>query len=130
MDNETGILSASFKDLFTTKMIKYSIIPFVITMLVIYTLFFILAGIGLDQLGNTLEIESNQTTIQNGIPHTESFSATLENTAVIRFLMSSAVTSWIASFLVYTIGSLLMLYFSIFVALIVIGFMTHMILKE
>ncbi|MFT7860550.1 MAG: EI24 domain-containing protein, partial [Sulfurimonas sp.] len=87
-------------------------------------------GIGLDQLDATMQVESNKTTIQNGIPHTESFEATLRNTAIIKFLMSSAVTSWIATFLVYTIGSLMMLYFSIFVALIVIGFLTEIILKE
>ncbi|WP_304546231.1 EI24 domain-containing protein [Sulfurimonas microaerophilic] len=130
MDNETGILTLSIKDLFTSKMIKYSILPFVVSMLVLYILFFVLAGIGLDQLDSTMHVESTQTTIQNGVPHTDSFTATLENTAIIKFLMSSAITSWIATFLVYTIGSILMLYFSIFVALIVIGFMTHMILKE
>jgi hypothetical protein len=44
--------------------------------------------------------------------------------------MGSAVTSWIATFLVYTIGSFLTLYFSIFVALIVVGFLTPTILRE
>lgn len=130
MDNETSILSLSMKDLFTSKMIKYSILPFILSMLILYILFFVLAGIGLDQLDSSMHVESTQTTIENGVPHTDSFSATLENTAIIKFLMSSAVTSWIATFLVYTIGSILMLYFSIFVALLVIGFMTHMILKE
>ncbi len=130
MDNEPTILSQSIKDLLTTKMIKYSILPFVFSMLILYILFFILAGIGLDQLDATMHIESNQTTIQNGIPHTESFTTTLQNTAVIKFLMSSAITSWIATFLVYTIGSLLMLYVSIFVALLVMGFLTGIILKE
>lgn len=130
MDNETSILSLSIKDLFTSKMIKYSIMPFILSMLILYILFFVLAGVGLDQLDSTMHVESSQTTIENGVPHTDTFTATLENTAIIKFLMSSAVTSWIATFLVYTIGSVLMLYFSIFVALLVIGFMTHMILKE
>ncbi len=130
MDNETQILKLSIKDLLTTKMIKYSIVPFVLSMLILYILFFILAGIGLEHLDATMHVESNQTTIQNGIPHTDSFSTTLQNTAIIKFLMSSAITSWIASFLVYTVGSLLMLYLSIFVALLVIGLLTHIILKE
>ncbi len=129
MNDETNILSISLKDLFTKKMITYSILPFVLSMIVLYVLFFIVAGIGLDQLG-TLDINSTQTTIQNGIPHTDSFAATLQGTAIIKFLMSSALTSWIASFLVYTIGGFLTLYLSIFVALIVIGFLTHMILQE
>jgi hypothetical protein len=94
-----------------------------------YTLFFFLAGAGLEQLG-TMQVESTQTSIENGIPHTDNFAATLEGTSIIKFLMSHAITSWIATFLVYTIGTLLTLYFSIFVALIVIGFMTPFVLKE
>ena len=129
MNSESSILSLSIKDLFTSKMLKYSILPFVFSMLVMYILFFVVAGFGLEQLGS-MDVQTSQTTIENGIPHTESFQATLEGTALIKFLMSSAVTSWIATFLVYTIGTFLTLYFSIFVALIVIGFMTPMILKE
>ena len=129
MDNEQSILSKSIKDLFTSKMLQYSLVPFVLSMVVMYILFFVIAGIGLDQFA-TVDIQSTQTTIENGIPHTESFSATLENTAIIKFLMSSALTSWIASFLVYTIGGFLTLYASIFVAILIIGFLTHMILKE
>ena len=129
MDSESSILSLSIKDLFTAKMMKYSLLPFVFSMIILYVLFFVVAGIGLDQLG-TMDVQSSQTTIENGIPHTESFAATLEGTAIIKFLMSSALTSWIASFLVYTIGTFLTLYFSIFIALLVIGFLTPVILKE
>ena len=129
MDNETNTLSLSIKDLFTGTMIKYSFLPFVLSMLIMYVLFFLIAGVGLDQLGS-MDVSSTQTTIENGIPHTESFAATLEGTAIIKFLMSSAITSWIASFLVYTIGSFLTLYLSIFIAVLVIGFLTPIILKE
>ncbi len=129
MDNEPSILSKSLKDLFTAKMLQYSILPFVLSMIVLYILFFVVAGIGLDQLG-TMTVESSQMSIENGVPHTESFSATLEDTAIIKFLMSSALTSWIASFLVYTIGGFITLYASIFVAVLIIGFLTHSILYE
>jgi len=129
MNNENSILLLSIKDLFTAKMLKYSILPFILSMLVLYILFFVAAGIGLDSLGN-LSVESSQTTIQNGIPHTDTFAATLEGTAIIQFLMSHAITSWIATFLVYTIGTFLTLYFSIFIALLIIGFLTPIILKE
>jgi len=129
MNDETSILSKSIKDLFTSKMLQYSLLPFVLSMIILYTLFFIVAGMGIDQF-TTLDINSTQTTIQNGIPHSDTFTATLQGTAIIKFLMSSALTSWIATFLVYTIGSFITLYFSIFVALLVIGFLTHAILKE
>ena len=129
MNSETSVLTLSIKDLFTSKMLQYSILPFIFSMLILYVLFFVVAGLGLEQLGS-MDVQTSQTTIENGIPHTDSFQATLEGTALIKFLMSSAITSWIATFLVYTIGTFLTLYFSIFVALIVIGFMTPMILKE
>lgn len=129
MDSENSILALSIKDLLTSKMIKYSILPFLGSMIVLYILFFIVAGIGLDSLGS-MQVHSTETTIQNGVVNTDTFQATLEGTALIQWLMSSALTSWIATFLVYTIGSFLTLYFSIFVALLIIGFLTPIILKE
>lgn len=129
MNTQNSILFLSIKDLFTSKMMKYSILPFILSMLVLYILFFVLAGMSLDSLG-TMNIQSTQTTMQNGVPHTDSFNATLEGSALIQFLMSHAITSWIATFLVYTVGSFLTLYLSIFVALIIVGFLTPTILKE
>ena len=127
--NDIKIFKNSLRDLLTPKMLKYSLLPFLISMVVLYILFFIVAGVGLDMLG-TLNVESSQTTLENGVPHTENFSAILEGTAIIKFLMSYTVTSWIASFLVYTVGTFLTLYISIFVAVIVVGFLTPFILKE
>ena len=127
--NDIEIFKNSIKDLLTPQMLKFSLMPFLISMVVLYILFFIVAGAGLDMLG-TLSVESSQTTVENGVPHTESFSALLEGTAIIKFLMSYSFTSWIASFLVYTIGTFLTLYISIFVAVIVVGFLTPFILKE
>jgi len=129
MNSENSILALSFKDLFTSKMLKYSLLPFILSMVVLYLLFFIVAGIGLESLGS-MQVESSQTSLVNGVPNTDTFQATLEGTALIQFLMSHTITSWIATFLVYTVGTFLTLYFSIFVALIIIGFLTPTILKE
>lgn len=129
MNNENSILSLSIKDLFTSKMLKYSILPFILSMIVLYILFFVVAGIGLDSLGS-MQIESSQTSVVNGVPNTDTFQASLEGTALIQFLMSHAITSWIATFLVYTVGMFMTLYFSIFIALLIIGFLTPTILKE
>ena len=129
MDEEKNILILSVKDFFTIKMLKYSVLPFIVSVVVIYILFFSLAGLGVDQL-STLDIQSTQTTIENGVPHTESFSAQLEGSSIIQFLMSYTLTSWIASFLIYAIGGFFTLYLSIFIALVVIGFLTPLILKE
>ncbi len=129
MNSESNILILSIKDLFTSKMLKYSILPFLLSMLVLYTLFFVFAGIGLDSLG-TMQVHSSTTTIQNGIPNTDTFNETLQGTALIQWLMSHAITSWIATFLLYTVGSLLTLYFSIFIAILIVGFLTPVILRE
>ena len=129
MNSESNILILSIKDLFTSKMLKYSILPFLLSMLVLYTLFFVFAGAGLDSLG-TMQVHSSTTTIQNGIPNTDTFNETLQGTALIQWLMSHAITSWIATFLLYTVGSLLTLYFSIFIAILIVGFLTPVILRE
>ena len=94
-----------------------------------YIIFFVIAGITLDQIG-TMDVSSTQTTIENGIPHTETIQAKLEGLSIIKFFAQYAITSWIASFLVYAIGGFLTLYVSIFIAIIVVGFLTPFILKE
>jgi len=129
MNSENNTLILSIKDFFTASMLKYSLLPFIMSMIILYALFFYIAGVGLDQLG-PVDVSTTQTSVENGIPHTDSFEATLEGTALVKFLMSSAITSWIATFLVYTVGSFLVLYLSIFVALIVVGLLTPLVLKE
>ena len=129
MINETNLFILSIKDFLTLRMFKYSLLPFIITIVIMYVLFFIVAGIGLDHLG-TMNISTTQTTMQDGVPHTESLQATLEGLSIIKFLANYALTSWIATFLVYAIGGFLTLYASIFIAVLVIGFLTPYILKE
>jgi len=129
MINEKDILLLSIKDFFTAKMLKYSVLPFIISIVIMYLIFFSIAGIGLDQLGS-LSIQTSETTIQNGIPHTDTVSTQLEGNAILEFLMSYTITSWLASFLVYTVGSFFVLYLSIFIAIVIVGFLTPMVLKE
>ena len=127
--SEKNIILLSIQDFFTTKMLKYSVAPFILTIVLMYILFFVGAGMGIEHLGQ-MEVHTSETTIQNGIPHTESFSTMIEGTAIIQFLMSYAITSWIATFLIYAIGSFFVLYASIFIAIIIIGFLTPFVLKE
>lgn len=127
--NEKDILLQSIKDFLTPKMLKYALLPFIISIIVMYILFFVVAGIGVEQLG-TMHVESSQTTVQNGIPHTETLEAELEGSAIMKFLMSYTLTSWLATFFIYIIGGFLTIYLSIFVAIIIIGFLTPLVLKE
>jgi len=125
-----SVFMLSVRDFFTSKMLKYAIMPFVATLIVMYILFFVIAGAGLDNMHSSLNINTTQTTIQNGIPSTQNFSAHVENSSIIQFLMKYSVTSWLAAFLVYAIGGFFVLYASIFIAVIIIGFMTPLVLKE
>ena len=126
---DKNILLLSIKDFLTPKMLKYALLPFIVTLILMYIIFFAIAGIGVDSLA-TLDVQSTQTTVQNGIPHTESITAKLEGLEIIQYLMSFAVTSWIATFLIYAIGGFLTLHASIFIAIIVIGFLTPAVMKE
>ena len=128
MNNSENLLILSIKDALSPKMLKFTLLPFVISMTIMYIAFFLLAGAGLDALG-TLDVQTTETTLQNGVPHTDTLSAQLEGTAIIQFLMSHAITSWIATFLVYAIGGFFTLYLSIIVALLVVGFLTPYILS-
>ncbi|MFA6191092.1 MAG: EI24 domain-containing protein [Sulfurimonas sp.] len=125
----SNLLLQSMRDFFTPKMLKYALMPFIITMVALYIIFFVIAGMGLEQLG-TLSIQSSQTTMHNGIANSETTSALLQGSSIIQFLMTHAITSWIVSFLVYSIGGFLVLYVSIFVAVLVIGFLTEPVLRE
>lgn len=127
--SEKEILLQSIKDFLTPKMLKYALLPFLLSLIIMYIIFFVIAGIGVEQLG-TLNIESSQTTIENGIPHTETLQAELEGSSIIKFLMSYTLTSWLATFLIYAVGGFLTIYVSIFAAVIIIGFLTPFVLKE
>ena len=127
--NEQNLVAQSIKDFLTPKMLKYSLAPIIVTLVLMYILFFVLAGIGADQIGE-MHIQAQQTTVENGVEHTDSLEAYLEGTKIIQFLMSYAATAWIATFLIYVIGGFLTLYASIFIAIIVIGFLTPYVLKE
>jgi len=131
MTKEIDLIKLSINDFFSKKMLKFSILPFIATIIVMYLFFFALAGLGIDALGTgTMDIHTTETTMINGIPHTETMQTELEGSSIIKFLMSYALTSWLASFLIYAIGGLLTLYISIVAALFVIGFLTPYILKE
>jgi hypothetical protein len=127
--SEKNLILLSVRDFFTAKMLKYSLAPFIVTIVLMYIIFFVVAGIGVDSMAQ-MQVHTSETTMQNGVPHTESMSTMLEGSAIIQFLMSYAVTSWIATFLIYAIGSFLILYASIFIAVLVIGFLTPFVLKE
>jgi hypothetical protein len=125
-----NLLLLSVHDFFTKEIMKIAFFPFLLTLIVLYILFFIGADMGFEQLQHsTLHVEQSQTTITDGIPHTEHTSETAQGSGIIDFLLKYSLTSWLISFLLYTVGSLFVLLLSIVISLSIIGFLTPAILK-
>jgi len=76
-----------------------------------------------------VQVQQSQTTLKNGIPHTETSDITATGSGVVDLLLRYSITSWLASFLLYTVGSFFILLLSIVIALVVIGFLTPPILR-
>ena len=133
MNDELNILKLSIKDFFSSKMLIFSILPFVITIVLMYIIFFIIAGITLESF-SYMDIYTTHTSIENGITHTETTNTNLQSTSIFDWLMSfafvSAIVSSFLSFSIYAIGGVLTLYLSIVIAIVIIGFLTPYILKE
>lgn len=127
-----NIWTISVKDFFTKKMLQLALIPFAGTILIMYIFFFGAAGAGLDALQqSTLKIEKQQQVEHNGQLEQEHEITTVEGgSAILRFLMEHTVTSWLVSFIVFTVGGIITFIFAMFIALIIIGFLTPFIVKE
>lgn len=127
-----NVWTISVKDFLTKKMLQLALIPFAGTILIMYIFFFGAAGAGLDALReSTLQIEQQQQVERNGVVEQEHEVTTIEGgSAILRFLMEHTVTSWLVSFIVFTVGGIITFIFAIFIALIIIGFLTPFIVKE
>jgi len=121
---EADIVALSIKDFFSKDILKLAILPFIVTMFIVYSLFFAGASIALDSLDG---IQIEQTTTNVGFNDVNE--PTFVDEVAQWFLKSTAI-SWMMSILVYVIGAVAMIYVSIFISLIVIGFLTPYILTK
>lgn len=128
--NEFNIFSTSLKDFFTSPILKIALYPLIITTVVLYVMFFTAADIGISALENhVVHVESSQTTIDGmGVVDTTQTSETYFGKGIIDFLLKYSITSWLAGFLIYTVGTVIVMMFSVFITLLIIGFLTPMIL--
>jgi hypothetical protein len=129
-DIDSTLFALSIKDFFTKEILKLAIYPFIITIIVMYALFFVAADVGLDQLSHAqVEIHQSQT-IQNpdGTTHTEELNQLFSGSSVMSFLLQYSFTSWLISFFIYTVGSFFVMYLSVAIGMFVIGFLTPWIL--
>lgn len=129
--SQDNIFITSIKDFFSFRMVKFSIAPFFITLLLIYTLVFYFAHVTLRDLRYaSLHVQQSQTTIVDGLENIDTSALDLQGSSIMNFVMSHAFTSWIVTFFVYTMGSMLALVVTILVSLLVITFLTPHILKN
>lgn len=124
--NEIEIISRSIKDFFTKSILKIALLPLIFTMLIMYILFFAAADFGFDALQTVIEQSQNgqEVIVDENAPFYFMWA-----TYLIVFLFKYSITSWLVGFLFYTVGSIFIMMFSVFLTLLIIGFLTPMILK-
>jgi hypothetical protein len=124
--NEIEIILKSIKDFFTSSMLKIALIPLIVTMIILYMLFFAAADFGITSLQEIAAASQNgeEVIIDENAPFYFVWA-----TYFIVFLFKYSFTSWIAGFLLYTIGTVIVLQASVILSIVVIGFLTPMILS-
>ncbi len=122
---EIDILSRSLKDFLSSSMLKIAFVPLLITMLILYSLFFAAADFGISALQETAQAAQNgqEVIIDENAPFYFVWLSSL-----IVFLFKYSFTSYIAGILFYTIGSVIVLQLSMILSIAIIGFLTPMIL--
>ncbi|RXJ87131.1 EI24 domain-containing protein [Arcobacter sp. CECT 8985] len=120
--NEIDLVRVSLRDFLTKQMLKYSIVPLLVTLIIMFAIFFSTASYGMDSLSIMI------TQVQNGQDVVVSPDAPFYY-SWMNFLLQYSVTAWIVSFLVYTIGIVFIMMFSVFITLAIIGFLTPFILN-
>ena len=125
--NEVEVIFKSIKDFFSSPMLKIAIVPLIVTMIILYALFFMAADFGFSALKEVAVASQNgqEVVIDENAPF---YFVWL--TYAIVFLFKYSFVSWIAGFLFYTVGTILILQISVILTLIVIGFLTPTILQN
>lgn len=103
----------------------FALIPLIFVMVVMYVMFFTAAGYGLDALQLYLDqVQSGQDVmVDPAAPFYFIWAAT-----VFGFLVQYSILSGLVGFLVYTVGTVFVMMFSVFLTLAIIGFLTPGIL--
>lgn len=91
--NEIDILSRSLKDFLTSKMLRIALVPLIVTMILIYSLFFAAADFGIAALQQAAEASQNgqEVVVDENAPFYFVWA-----TYLVVFLFKYSFTSWIA----------------------------------
>jgi len=125
--NEVDIIVKSIKDFFSSKMLKIALIPLILSMIILYLIFFGLADFTIEALKNIVQTakDSSEVLIDENAPF---YFAWL--IYFIAFLFKYSITSYLASILFYTIGTIFVFHIVIIVTIFIIGFLTDNIIQN
>jgi len=125
--NEAEIIIKSIKDFFSSKMLKIALIPLILSMLILYLIFFGLADFGIEFLKNIAQTakESQEVFIDENRPFYFAWFMYF-----IVFLFKYSITSYLAEILFYTIGTIFVFHITVIITLFIIGFLTPNIVKN
>ncbi|WP_418187458.1 EI24 domain-containing protein [Aliarcobacter lanthieri] len=125
--NETEIILKSVKDFFNSRMLKIALIPLIVSMIILYLIFFGMASFGIETLRTIAQTaqEGGEVIIDESSPF-----YTVWFTYFIVFLFKYSITSWLAGILFYTIGTIFVFHISVILTLFIIGFLTPMIVDN
>ena len=98
--NEIEIILKSIKDFFTSSMLKIALVPLIVTMIILYMLFFTAADFGISSLQEIAQASQNgqEVVIDENAPF-----YFVWMTYLIVLLFKYSFSSWIAGFLFYSI---------------------------
>lgn len=125
--NEIDIFSRSVKDFFSSQMLKIAIFPLIITLIILYTMFFMAADFGISALKDIAEASQNG---QDIVLDESAPFYFLWISYLLVFLFKYSVVSWIAGFLFYTIGTIFVFHVSVIFTIIIIGFLTPFVVNN
>ncbi|MBO7380139.1 MAG: hypothetical protein J6U05_00485, partial [Neisseriaceae bacterium] len=111
----SNLFALSFRDFWTKKIILWSFLPLIAVLVIFFTLFIIGGGALLDSVKTGLE------TGHYGF---------IEEHKIIAWILHLGVVHWLMTILFYSLGSILVIIFSVFIALIIAGLLTPIIVSE
>jgi len=125
--NELDIIIKSIKDFFSSKMLKIALIPLILSMIILYLIFFGLADFTIEALKNIAQTakDGSEVLIDENAPFYFTWL-----TYFIAFLFKYSITSYLAGILFYTFGTIFVFHIAIIVTLFIIGFLTANIVQN
>lgn len=111
----SDILTLSFRDFFTKKIILWSFLPLIAVLVIFFTIFIIGGGALLDTIKTGLE------TGDYGF---------IEQYKILSWILHLSIVHWLLATLFYVLGGILVVIFSLIIALIIAGLLTPIITAE